>query len=309
MSVKYRVIPGYIGYAVSSDGEIKSIERDLILRQYLLNGYRIVDAFRGSLTETLPVHRAVALAWVPNPDPEKFIVVNHRDGNPLNNDHVNLEWTTVSGNNYHAISAGLRSDNIPCKVRDFCTGIVTGFDSIAQASEFMGLGKIGNVEQLSPKKFGALVRNRFEFKFAEDPEPWFYENRPDLIKPSRYMVIVEDESQREEVYSTVELLKRFQLYRCDSKSIPQLAAYGNKIYPDKKFTVRDSYTEARFRTQRATKKSFRMGVRADSAFKTLVFRSLTKCAAHFNVDRSSIMNRLGTEKQLDGWIFTTCLSD
>lgn len=81
----YRRIPGYENYAVDRNGSIISIERMKQLGQWLLNGYRIVDTFRGSKTETLPVHRAVALAWVENPDPERKTCVNHKDGNPLNN--------------------------------------------------------------------------------------------------------------------------------------------------------------------------------------------------------------------------------
>lgn len=46
------------------------------------------------------VHRLVALTYLPNPNnlPE----VNHKDGDRLNNDVSNLEWTTRSGNAKHA---------------------------------------------------------------------------------------------------------------------------------------------------------------------------------------------------------------
>lgn len=85
MNEEYRIIPGYEKYAVSPMGTVKSLIRDKILSCYKLNGYYIVNAFRDSLTETLPVHRAVALAWVDNPDPTRFYLVNHIDGNPTNN--------------------------------------------------------------------------------------------------------------------------------------------------------------------------------------------------------------------------------
>lgn len=51
-------------------------------------------------------HRLVAEAFIPQPD--GCNVVNHKDGNKLNNTIDNLEWTTVSGNNFHAYENGLK---------------------------------------------------------------------------------------------------------------------------------------------------------------------------------------------------------
>lgn len=178
---EFREIPGYSKYGVTKSGVIKSFERDLILRQYWLDGYRIVDTFRGSATETLPVHRAVALVWVVNSDPERLTIVNHKDGNRANNWFENLEWTDYSGNNYHAVNSGLRSDNIPCKVRDFTDGIVYEFNSMAQAAEYMGLSKDTPFCMLRPKMFGKLVKDRYEFRQAGDTESWFYESRSEKI--------------------------------------------------------------------------------------------------------------------------------
>jgi len=60
------------------------------------------------------VHRLVATAFVSGFSPE--MVVNHVDGNKLNNTPSNLEWTTKGGNTRHAWNAGLvdlRGDNHP----------------------------------------------------------------------------------------------------------------------------------------------------------------------------------------------------
>lgn len=51
-------------------------------------------------------HRLVAQAYLSNPN--NFPVVNHKDGNKLNNNMNNLEWTTASANQKHAIKNGLR---------------------------------------------------------------------------------------------------------------------------------------------------------------------------------------------------------
>lgn len=305
MEEEFRVIPGYDHYGASRRGAIKSFERDLILRQYLLNGYLFVDAFRGSLTETLPVHRAVALAWVENLNPEAFTIVNHRDGIPLNNWYTNLEWTDHSGNNYHAVANGLRLDNITCRVRNFYTKVEIEFPSMAQAAEYMGLKKDAPIAQLCPKKFGALIADRFEFRFADDPTPWFYEFRSERVMPSRYLVTIKDSNgDTRELYSGSDLLKGYQLYGCPQGiSVPALVAYGNQLHPDKVFTFRDSYTEEQFRRVRNTRPSETVSVRALKDEVVEDFDSLTQCAKHFNVDRSSIINRLNNGKELDGWTF------
>lgn len=54
------------------------------------------------------VHRLVASAFVPNPDPSVLLEVNHIDGNKTNNDPSNLEWVTSSQNSQHAFRNGLR---------------------------------------------------------------------------------------------------------------------------------------------------------------------------------------------------------
>lgn len=300
-----RVIPGYEGYGVTRGGSVFSIERELQLSQYLLNGYLIVDTFRGSATETLPVHRAVALAWVDNSDPDNFTIVNHKDGNPFNNWWENLEWTNHSGNNYHAVNNGLRNDNIKCKIRDFYTKEIINFNSIAQAAEYMGLGKDTELSRLQPKMFGKLISDRYEFRFENDPTPWFYQNRTKLIPPSRYMVTVQfADGTTKEVYSNRTLLQEYKLYDCDGRSIPDLVAFGNKTYPNTSFSYRDGYEEAKYRVKRDTKESRVMPVKATNGLSTLTFQSLTQAAGHFRVDRSSIMNRLNNDKELDGWTFT-----
>lgn len=307
---EYRVIPGYESYGVTNSGEIKCLETGLILKQYVLGGYLIADTFRGSLTETLPVHRAVALAWVNNPSPMMFTVVNHRDANPMNNWWQNLEWTNYSGNNYHAIRNGLRSDNIRCRIRNFYTEEVYEFDSMAQAAEYMGLRKDVSIHQLYPKMFGKLIADRYEFRFANDPTPWFYQNKTELVPPSRYMVTVKNpDGTEKEIYSNRALLKEYQLYDSPGKSIPVLAQYGKQVHPDKEFIVRDSYTEARYRATRQTDGSEAIRIQATYVTGTCLnamcnFDSLTQCADYFNVDRSCILNRLNNGANLDGWTFT-----
>lgn len=57
------------------------------------------------------VHRLVATEWVKN-DNSSYTVVNHKDGNKLNNSSDNLEWVDHKINTQHAVDTGL-SWNLP----------------------------------------------------------------------------------------------------------------------------------------------------------------------------------------------------
>lgn len=75
------------------------------LTSYECNGYKFVGIkVEGEdHSKAVSVHRLVALLFVPNPDPEKYNIVNHLDCNGLNNYYKNLEWTTYKGNSVHAV--------------------------------------------------------------------------------------------------------------------------------------------------------------------------------------------------------------
>lgn len=56
------------------------------------------------------IHLLVMMAWGP-PKPSPDHEVNHSDGNKLNNDYRNLEWSTRLENEQHARTTGLTNQN------------------------------------------------------------------------------------------------------------------------------------------------------------------------------------------------------
>lgn len=125
---QWRDIPGYEGrYQVSDTGCVRSIDRcvravakngreynrrvvGVVLRYGMCRGYKIVNLYPQG---TIAVHLIVARVFVPNPAglPE----VNHVDGIKANCRAENLEWTTKSNNQLHAVALGLRSQAIPVR--------------------------------------------------------------------------------------------------------------------------------------------------------------------------------------------------
>lgn len=309
MVEEHRVIPGYERYVVSSSGEIRNAKSGHLLRQYDLNGYKIIDAYVSSgLVVTLPVHRAVALAWVDNPDPEVTNMVNHKDGDKLNNHFTNLEWVDCSGNNYHAVNTGLRADNVECEVRDYFTKDVKAFSSLAQAAEFVGMKKDTPVTRLMPKQFGKLVSGRYEIRYKENPKPWFYENR-ELIKPVRFIIFVtHPDGFCEEFYSKQRFRNLYKLHNLAEASVPALVELARERFPGLRFTFRDAYSESQ-KLVSARKLSKSEPVKISKGEDSLTFTSLTKCAMFFSVDRSSIQNRLEKGGDLEGWTISRLCPD
>lgn len=119
----WKEIPGFEGhYEVSSMGTVRSIGRvvpnsekgvrfskakTLRSSPTTRSDYLYVKLWKHNKMYQMSVHRAVALAFIPNP--ENKPQVNHIDGNKLNNHVNNLEWVTVSENHKHAFRVGLKS--------------------------------------------------------------------------------------------------------------------------------------------------------------------------------------------------------
>lgn len=122
------VAPFGDAYEVSSRGRIRSLDRDverssgvpLRMKGRVLTarpssrGYGRVTLNRNGYGRWFSVHSIVALAFLPVP-PGKIgsgandFVVNHIDGDKLNNSALNLEYTTSVANIHHARSNGLLS--------------------------------------------------------------------------------------------------------------------------------------------------------------------------------------------------------
>ena len=107
MVEKWLDIPYYDGYQVSNLGRVKSLARnfskkDIILKPLLINsGYYIVNLWKDNKCTHKLIHRLVAEGFINKPSDKN--VVNHKDGNKLNNNANNLEWVTQLENVKHAI--------------------------------------------------------------------------------------------------------------------------------------------------------------------------------------------------------------
>lgn len=118
---EWRDVVGWEGfYKVSSSGMVASLDRTVQRKDGTsqtfaghamtptLNskGYLSVRLSAPGRRKYAPVHRLVALAFIPNP--LALREVNHRDAVKQNNASANLEWVDSSDNKKHAWRMGLR---------------------------------------------------------------------------------------------------------------------------------------------------------------------------------------------------------
>ncbi|UPI12194.1 hypothetical protein [Bacillus phage SBSphiJ2] len=94
-------------YEVSNTGKIRNVRTKKVLAEDMnSNGYYRVYLYFNKKRKRYFVHRLVALAFINNPD--QLTVVNHKNGNKLDNSAENLEWTTQSANIKHSYNNGLQ---------------------------------------------------------------------------------------------------------------------------------------------------------------------------------------------------------
>lgn len=108
-------IRGIIGYediyAITKTGEIWNLRKHKWMAKRLNpQGYWRINLSQNGHTKTFTIHRLVAKTFIPNPG--NMPIVNHLDGNKLNNSIENLEWTTSRGDILHSWKIGL------CKIRN-----------------------------------------------------------------------------------------------------------------------------------------------------------------------------------------------
>lgn len=106
-------ILGFEGlYEISDSGNVKSYRKNravecILLKPTLTHGYKRVCLCKGGKVYYKTIHFLVAQAFIENP--KNHTIINHKDGNKLNNNISNLEWCTAAYNIRHAIRTGLIS--------------------------------------------------------------------------------------------------------------------------------------------------------------------------------------------------------
>lgn len=92
----------FYDYDIYEDGRIYSHHSNKFLKPDIVRGYLQYTLYIDKKAQRYKCHRLVAMLFLNLPQNYKDLVVNHKDGNKLNNHFTNLEWCTYDYNNYHA---------------------------------------------------------------------------------------------------------------------------------------------------------------------------------------------------------------
>lgn len=150
-----RPIKWYEGlYAVTSTGEVYNVRNPqkpkLVSQKTRKDGYKEVRLYRDNYGTSYLVHRLVAFAYIPNPDPNK-VFINHRNEDRGDNRVENLEWCTSLYNSRYGTGAARGVETRKRKKSNckpvICTTTHARYDSLLDAEHHTGVDRtnIGRV--------------------------------------------------------------------------------------------------------------------------------------------------------------------
>ncbi len=135
-------IKDYPKYRIYNNGQIYSGYINDYLTPQKIGGYYSVHLSNDNGQKLHRIHRLVAQHFCNNPDNKP--IVNHIDGNKLNNHYTNLEWVTYAENSKHAVSLGLNK-RVSKRVHQYALEdkekliILRTFNSRREVAEFIKL--------------------------------------------------------------------------------------------------------------------------------------------------------------------------
>jgi hypothetical protein len=129
------IIPEAEDYLVSNKGRVKN-KGGKISNGRITHGYN--EVYIGKKVSRRFIHTLVAKLFIPNP--ENKPCVNHKDGNKINNDVINLEWNTYAENTQHAFDTNLNPHGIKVKVTNIITKEENVYPTKVRAAEDIKVG-------------------------------------------------------------------------------------------------------------------------------------------------------------------------
>lgn len=183
----WKDIAGFEGfYEVSNHGNVRradtKVQKKTSLNRY---GYPQVNLYKNNKSHLKRVHRLVTIAFVDNPNPNKYDCVNHKDENPCNNYFENLEWCDRKyNNNYGNHNANnAKSRSIPVEQYNLKGQFVKEWMSATEASRELGIPQMA-INSCCLRKPKYNQAGGFLWKYKHDEKPVVYKHGKEVCKYS-----------------------------------------------------------------------------------------------------------------------------
>lgn len=178
MNEIWKDINNYEGiYQISNLGNVRSLDREQIdingvkrvfkgqmLTKSLGNwGYYTVSLKKNSQSKKFFVHRLVAQEFIPNPN--NLEVVNHKDGNKLNNISDNLEWISLRDNTLYSQHSNKKKILQYSKSGEF----IKIWDSITEAAKYFQVN-VSLISQCLSNKISSAANYVWRYYYENFPE-------------------------------------------------------------------------------------------------------------------------------------------
>ena len=160
----FKQIENHPNFLISIDGQVYNKSKSSFLTPRKTGSYMSVVLDKKHYC----IHRLLATYFIEKPENynEKWIV-NHKDGNKMNNNIENLEWLSASDNTQHAYDIGARSTAKPIIQKDLDGNTIQEYINATHVSRVLNLGHNVNSQILrackNPKK-SVIYGFKWEFK-------------------------------------------------------------------------------------------------------------------------------------------------
>lgn len=146
--MNFKPIPGFPNYEINESGEVRNINTQRVLKQYLNTRYMKLTLSKEGTQKVYPVHKLVALTFLGEAE-GRF--VRHLDGDPTNNSLTNLVYGSNQENQLDRVEHGTM-DNIlnPRKVR-----IIRGLRKIGFKPK-----RLAEIFGVNPKHIWSVVTHK-----------------------------------------------------------------------------------------------------------------------------------------------------
>ena len=270
----FRYVPEYLRYAINREGTVIDTYLQKTVHTHYNNVYPYINCYSADSKKIrkIPIHRLVALSWIPNANPLIYNIIDHIDANKFNPNSTNLEWVTHRENNDSAVALGLMKQAACCRVKNIETGEIIAFPSILKAYKYIGISK-------SPKHFlnpEKVIRGKYLIKLQSDKTEWT--DKPTTGKAPHAKIVIYSGTEHIGTFNSyAHIYKHFNLTGWLPKSIRTFKQMVNI----NKWTVVEEYP---------AKQSIQVyDIKADEI---LSFSNMSTAAKVLNVPRCTIVSAI-----------------